>query len=93
MAKSEDQIRREIKSIIRRIPPEELVIGITSEPPERLPRKGVDPNEAYIARANTSAVARRLEQEFLDKGMGGGPGGGTPDSVYVYIHRKKRKTR
>jgi len=70
-----------------------LEIGITKEPPERLPKKGVDPTEAYIVRANTPGVARRIERDFQQMGMGGGPGGGTPDSTYIYIHRKKRRRR
>jgi len=89
MAKSEETIEQEIMSITCNTPCNKWQIGITNNPGRRLLREHKK-NPDYIARTNTIGVARRLEQEFLDKGMGGGPGGGTPDSTYIYLFRKKR---
>jgi hypothetical protein len=90
MAKSEEDIRQDIIDITRGTSYNKWQIGITNDPERRLPERGKSPDYAYIARANTIGVARRIEKDFLDKGMQGGPGGGTPDSTYIYLFKKKR---
>ena len=88
MAKSEDRIRQDITELTRGTAYRKWQIGITNDPNTRLSQHGVDPNDAFITRANTPGVAQRLEKNFLDKGMKGGTGGGSDDSLYIYLFKK-----
>ena len=70
-------------------------VGITKNVDERLfGRHKVRSNgNAWIYRsAETDAVARPVEQHFLDLGMDGGAGGGDDDAVIVYAYKKSAGT-
>ena len=62
----------------------EWTIGITENPTVRRSAYR-SPNRWYHWRANTEAVVRRLEKEFLSKGMKGASGGGKePKHIYIF---------
>ena len=59
-------------------------IGITDDP-ERRKKEHNNPVPWYHWRADTEAIARRVEKYFLDKGMKGAGGGGeSPNYVYIF---------
>ncbi len=103
MAKSEGQIKREIKDYIdeRRSPYPSLrtrswYVGISEDPEGRLFNDhGVDKeSDPWIYRtAKTSAAARRIERYFVETlGTDGGPGGGDLDTRAVYAYKKQAHT-
>lgn len=65
----------------------EWTIGITENTKTRKSGQG-NPKKWHQWRANTEAVVRRLEKEFLRKGMKGAPGGGKePKNIYIFKNK------
>ena len=59
-------------------------IGITDDPESRKKHHG-NPRYWHDWRADTEAMARRVEKHFINKGMKGGVGGGeSPNYVYIF---------
>lgn len=65
----------------------EWTIGITENPKTRKSGHG-NPKKWFQWRANTEGVVRKLEKDFLKKGMKGATGGGK-EPKYIYIFKKK----
>lgn len=73
----------------------EFYIGITNDPEIRLfSEHHVDIHEGCwtFHRAIDIEQARAVEKNMLDKGMKGGPGGGTSTSIYVYCYQMTAET-
>lgn len=71
-------------------------VGIAEQPRERLfvEHNVSEENGSWIYRqATSSAVARSVEQAYLDAGCDGGSGGGGLQTDYVYAYRKTAHTR
>lgn len=66
------------------ISPSGFYCGLTNNLKERLAWHRARHYEA--GEASSIAVARRVEKYFLDLGCDGGDGGGTDDSVHVYLY-------
>ena len=98
MAKSEDQIKREIKNYIDEGGGDypSWYVGISEDPEDRLFNDhGVDrDSDAWIYDwAQTSDAARRIELYFFEiLGTAGGPGGGDVDTRAVYAYKKQAHT-
>jgi hypothetical protein len=64
-------------------------VGIAENAKDRLSGHNVSEKNGTWAfsAADTSAIAREVEQEFIDQGLDGGGGGGdaTTKAVYVYV--------
>lgn len=91
MAKSEKDIRKAIANFARGGGYKNCRVGIGEDGRRRIQQQGADPDNALILTGNTTEVVRRIEQDFLDKGMSGGPGGGSEESKQIYVFKKKRK--
>ncbi len=97
MAMSEIALRRKIIDFIARYPdPANCYVGITSDLERRLFREhGVDraARKGYThGEATSNAVARRVEQYFINLGCDGEPGGGDEESKFVYAYKKTKDT-
>ena len=71
-------------------------VGIAAKPRDRLftDHNVSEKNGSWIIRdAGSDAVARQIEQYFLDRGCKGGPGGGDWDSRFVYAYAITALTR
>lgn len=65
-------------------------VGVTSAPRRRLfeEHKVNEQSGAWIyGKADSSLIARNVEQHFIDEGCQGGPGGGDQTALYVYAYR------
>jgi hypothetical protein len=65
--------------------------GITDDPRVRLftEHNVQERGDSWIYRdAGTANAARTIEQNLLDQGCDGGPGGGSNSSKYIYAYRK-----
>ena len=65
-------------------------VGVTSDPRKRLfnEHKVSEQRGAWFyGQANSSSIARDVEQHFLTKGCQGGPGVGDLTPAYVYAYR------
>lgn len=98
MAKSEEEIKKEIENYIQKCGGSysDWYVGITEDPSRRLfeehgVRKDTD---AWIYRQTAShETARRIEEYLVGiLGTDGGPGGGGQEAVYVYAYKKKSHT-
>ena len=93
MAKTEDEIKSEIKSFIDDCggPYSTWYVGISENPEDRLFNgHKVDKNNDkwIIEEASSSDAARRIEKYFVyTLGTAGGPGGGDEDAIYVYAYK------
>lgn len=98
MAKSEEEIRAEIKGHIDRKggPYSSWYVGIAEDARDRLfDGHGVDDkNDLWIFDTASSAdAARRIEDYFVNElGTDGGTGGGGKDTDKVYAYKKKSHT-
>ena len=81
----EDDIRKAIMKTTHTYA--DWTIGITENPKQRKSGHG-NPEIWYQWQANTEAVVRRLEKEFLSKGMKGETGGGK-EPKHIYIFKKE----
>ena len=74
---------------------DEWYVGIAAKPRKRLfDDHSVDEDNGnwIFVPATSSAVARRAEKYFLDRGAQGGPGGGDEDTRFVYAYRITMET-
>ena len=74
---------------------DEVYVGISKDPQTRLFSGHCVDEEKDIwifCKASSSTAAREFEQELLDLGASGGPGGGDDKSVYVYAYKMTSKT-
>ena len=98
LAKTEAQIKEEIKSYIKKCGGNypTWYVGISEDPRDRLfNQHNVDEkNDYWIFRtASSTDVARRIERYFVDiLGTDGGLGGGDVDARAVYAYKKKAHT-
>ena len=95
MAKNKQEIINDISKHFNNIAYNNSYIGITSDVESRLfgDHNVSRENGHWIYRtALSSNVAREIEQYFLDKGMGGGFGGGDENSKIVYAYKKTSST-
>lgn len=79
---------REIKIAIERVRGNtrysSWTIGITDNPGQRKSQHG-NPKHWHQWRADTEAMARKVEKHFTEKGMKGEIGGGkSPNYVYIF---------
>ncbi len=88
MAKSEKDIRKAITDYARGGGYKKWRVGIGEDGRERVRQQGADPDEALILTGYSAEVVRMIEQDFLDKGMDGGPGGGSDESKQIYVFKK-----
>ncbi|MCK5283507.1 MAG: hypothetical protein KAK00_08945 [Nanoarchaeota archaeon] len=93
-----NQIISEIKNYVSRHGGiyQEWYVGISEDPKERLFNgHNVDKdNDLWIHReANSSEVAREIEEYFLSIGTKGGSGGGDSDAKYVYAYKINSHTK
>ncbi|MYA37111.1 MAG: hypothetical protein F4193_06940 [Candidatus Dadabacteria bacterium] len=98
MAKSKSVIIEEIQRYItnRGGDLREWYVGIAANPRERLfdDHSVNKQNGTWIFRtAESSTVAREIEQYFLERGARGGSGGGSINSMSVYAYRVTAQTR
>ncbi len=97
MAKSEEEIKSDIKQWIREHGGAYAAwyVGISKDPRHRLfDQHGVhEQNDWWIYRqAHSSTAARNVEAHFLSLGADGGPGGGEQDADHVYAYKKSAHT-
>lgn len=97
MAKSKQEIIAEINAHIADCGGSysDWYVGIAEDAKHRVfEDHGVEKGkDAYIWRtAISSAVARAIEQYFLDLGCDGGGGGGDDDTDIVYAYKKSSRT-
>lgn len=95
---TEEEIKTAIKSYIARNKGaySAWYVGVSEDARDRLFNgHGVHENgDAWILRtAQTSSIARTIEQHFLDLGTDGGPGGGDDNAKSVYAYKKNSHTR
>ncbi len=94
MAKSEEQIKSDIKNFVNENGGaySDWYVGISEDPESRLQQHGS--KNAWIYREATSnEVARRIEKYFVEVlGTDGGSGGGDEYSDYVYAYKKNSHT-
>ncbi len=94
MAKSKQEIIKEIADHFKGVAYSKCYVGITADVQKRLfddhnvPRKGKDGGYWIHRSASSNAVAREIEKHFLEKGMGGGGGGGGTQATTVYAYKK-----
>ena len=65
-------------------------VGITSDPVRRLFTEHKVKKEGGVwiyCKADSAAIARKVERDYLDIDCSGGSGGGDATSVYVYAYR------
>ncbi|TET46772.1 hypothetical protein E3J62_03170 [candidate division TA06 bacterium] len=98
MPHSESKIKTDIKAYVRKEagPYKSWYIGVTNDPERRLfVEHGVQKeNGWWIYRGATSAaVARKVEEHFINLGMDGAPGGGDEKSDVVYAYKKTSRTK
>ena len=95
MAKSKEEIIRDIADYFKGIPYKDCYIGITSDAERRLfVEHNVSREKGYwiYRTASSHKVAREIEQHFIERGMDGGTGGGDEDSRIVYAYKKTSHT-
>ena len=70
-------------------------VGIAADPEARLfSDHSVVKHGAWIYRtADSAAIAREIEKEYLDAGTDGGTGGGDASTRAVYAYKKTATTR
>lgn len=71
-------------------------VGVAADPKKRLFNDHAveEKGGAWIYRqCSTAAIAREVENHFIEQGMDGGPGGGDSSTEYVYAYRKTSSTR
>lgn len=70
-------------------------VGITNDIDSRVHGDHNVPREVdsfYSAQADSNEIARQIESYFIERGMGGGTGGGDSNSKYVYAYHKTSST-
>lgn len=68
-------------------------VGITNDLKTRLVQHNVTIPKSYICfKMNSKKEAQELEEYCLSLGMQGDTGGGTDESVYVYIYKITKDT-
>jgi len=101
MAKSEEEIRKEIEAHIRACGGNfsDWYVGISNDASQRLfdddQHKVREKDDAWIySTASSSAAARSIERYFLDHlGTSGGEGGGDETARMVYAYKKSPHTK
>ena len=95
-----DSIISEIKNFMAKWDPSSLYsdwyVGIASSPSERLfnDHNVNEKTDGWIYRpCLTSAMARSIEDHFIELGADGGPGGGDHTTRHVYAYRKGNHTK
>ena len=80
----EVEIKNAIERVVGNTGYSSWTIGITDDP-NRRNREHNNPKRWHHWRADTEAIARRVEKHFIDKGMKGDIGGGeSPNYVYIF---------
>jgi hypothetical protein len=98
MAKSKEEIKKEIKAHIAKEGSgyKNWYVGITNDVNRRLHKEHNVPekNAWFITRpANSVEEAREIEEYFHDLGCDGAGGGGDEDSEIVYAYKKTSNTK
>ena len=91
MSKTKKQIIDDITDFFKGLRYHTCYIGITSDIGRRLFSDHNVPKESggWIYRtASSNAIAREIEQYFINAGMDGGPSGGDSTSTIVYAYMK-----
>lgn len=97
MAKQRSEIIAAIDTYMQRFQYKnsDWYVGVATDPRKRLfnDHNVDEKNGIWIyEQATSDAVARAVEQAYLDAGHDGGAGGGDQSSVYVYAYVKLKGT-